>query len=36
VAISICKALGIISYRDFNSEEAKKCTYIPRLRDIND
>jgi GDP-mannose transporter len=26
VAISICKASGIITYRDFNSDEAKKCT----------
>jgi GDP-mannose transporter len=24
-AISICKAAGIINYRDFNSDEAKKC-----------
>jgi hypothetical protein len=36
VAISICKALGIISYRDFNSEEAKKCTYLPHLRENSD
>lgn len=25
-AISVCKASGVITYRDFNSEEAKKCT----------
>jgi GDP-mannose transporter len=24
-AISMCKAAGIITYRDFNSDEAKKC-----------
>jgi hypothetical protein len=24
-AISMCKAAGIINYRDFNSDEAKKC-----------
>ena len=27
LAISICKASGVITYRDFNSEEAKKCTW---------
>jgi GDP-mannose transporter len=27
LAISICKATGVITYRDFNSEEAKKCTW---------
>jgi GDP-mannose transporter len=27
MAISFCKASGIITYRDFNSEEAKKCTW---------
>jgi hypothetical protein len=26
-AISICKAAGIINYRDFNSDEAKKCMF---------
>lgn len=26
VAISVCKASGVITYRDFNSDEAKKCT----------
>jgi GDP-mannose transporter len=25
-AISTCKAAGVITYRDFNSDEAKKCT----------
>ena len=25
-AIQTCKSLGIITYRDFNSDEAKKCT----------
>lgn len=27
VAISVCKASGVITYRDFNSDEAKKCTW---------
>jgi hypothetical protein len=27
VAISFCKASGIITYRDFNSEEARKCKW---------
>jgi hypothetical protein len=27
VAIQTCKTMGIITYRDFNSDEAKKCTY---------
>ena len=27
LAISICKATGIITYRDFNSDEARKCKW---------
>lgn len=25
IAIQTCKSAGVISYRDFNSDEAKKC-----------
>jgi GDP-mannose transporter len=28
-AISICKGTGIITYRDFNTDEAKKCRHTP-------
>lgn len=30
VAIQSCKTMGIISYRDFNKDEARKCTYTRR------
>lgn len=30
VAIQSCKSAGIISYRDFNSDEAKKCRCLQR------
>jgi GDP-mannose transporter len=30
VAIQGCKAAGIITYRDFKTEEAKKCAFLHR------
>lgn len=27
IAIQLCKSFGIIQYRDFNVDEAKKCEY---------
>ncbi len=29
IAIQTCKTFGVISYRDFNSDEAKKCELFP-------
>lgn len=29
IAIQTCKSLGVINYRDFNSDEAKKCMLSP-------
>jgi hypothetical protein len=34
-AISICKAAGFINYRDFNTDEAKKCTQSPVTDGLN-
>ena len=27
IAIQTCKTFGVITYRDFNSDEARKCTF---------
>ena len=38
IAIQVCKSFGIIQYRDFNVDEAKKCEQnvspAPRLQQL--
>ena len=29
VAIQTCKTFGVITYRDFSSDEARKCLFSP-------
>ena len=29
VAIQTCKSFGVITYRDFSSDEARKCLFSP-------
>lgn len=31
VAIQTCKTFGVITYRDFSSDEARKCMFSPVL-----
>jgi len=35
VAIQSCKTAGIITYRDFKTDEAKKCEIFTRASDEN-